>query len=289
MTFMTETAKYETKNVENMIRDSRNITFLNMFSVGKEVLRIEAETYYVEDVLGNGDVINIIGKFIVNSDPCARLNIVCKDERKRRPETLRKVGVTLEELRNGMEKKEVARTVSDYFIKYDGIIVSCKPYSIISLLNNDIIESKYKSIDNPYFDIKRMAKKCGENFADKNSLENLKETFIDCTGSYRRMKKMEQNKKACVVNYAYFWQSTYRKYAEWIFCDTSIGKIYYDTLTEKWGITKKEEKENGLRIESVDTFDVKKQLMDKYRVNSMMELKNLLKEKAEEREKRMAV
>ena len=51
----------------------------------------------------------------------------------------------------------------------------------------------------------------------------------------------------------------------------------------------KEEKENGLRIESVDTFDVKKQLMDKYRVNSMMELKNLLKEKAEEREKRMAV
>ena len=60
-------------------------------------------------------------------------------------------------------------------------------------------------------------------------------------------------------------------------------------MTEKWGITKKEEKENGLRIESVDTFDVKKQLMDKYRVNSMMELKNLLKEKAEEREKRMAV
>ena len=134
-----------------------------------------------------------------------------------------------------------------------------------------------------------MAKKCGENFTDKNSLENLKETFIDCTGSYRRMKKMEQNKKACVVNYAYFWQSSYRNYAEWIFCDTSIGKIYYDTLTEKWGITKKEEKENGLRIESVDTFDVKKQLMDKYRVNSMMELKNLLKEKAEEREKRMAV
>ena len=188
-----------------------------------------------------------------------------------------------------MEKKEMTRAVSDYFIKYDGIIVSCKPYSIISMLNNDIIESKYKSIDNSYFDIKRMAKKCGENFTDKNSLENLKETFIDCTGSYRRMKKMEQNKKACVVNYAYFWQSSYRNYAEWIFCDTSIGKIYYDTLTEKWGITKKEEKENGLRIESVDTFDVKKQLMDKYRVNSMMELKNLLKEKAEEREKRMAV
>ena len=192
MAFMTETAKYETKNVENMIRGSRNITFLNIFSVGKEILRIEAETYYVEDVLENGDVINIIGKFIANSDPCAKLNIVCKDERKRRPETLRKVGVTLEELRNGMEKKEMTRAVSDYFIKYDGIIVSCKPYSIISMLNNDIIESKYKSIDNSYFDIKRMAKKCGENFTDKNSLENLKETFIDCTGSYRRMKKMEQ-------------------------------------------------------------------------------------------------
>lgn len=267
MAFMTETAKYETKNVENMIRGSRNITFLNIFSVGKEILRIEAETYYVEDVLENGDVINIIGKFIANSDPCAKLNIVCKDERKRRPETLRKVGVTLEELRNGMEKKEMARAVSDYFIKYDGIIVSCKPYSIISMLNNNIIESKYKSIDNSYFDIKRMAKKCGENFTDKNSLENLKETFIDCTGSYRRMKKMEQNKKACVVNYAYFWQSSYRNYAEWIFCDTSIGKIYYDTLTEKWGITKKEEKENGLRIESVDTFDVKKQLMLKAAFN----------------------
>lgn len=74
MAFMTETAKYETKNVENMIRGSRNITFLNIFSVGKEILRIEAETYYVEDVLENGDVINIIGKFIANSDPCFNIS-----------------------------------------------------------------------------------------------------------------------------------------------------------------------------------------------------------------------
>ena len=286
MAFITETAKYETKNVENMISAARNITFLNTFCVGREILRIEVETYYIENNIDKNDIINSTGKFIAKSAPCDRLNIICKDKRKRRPETLKKVNVTLDELRNGMDKEEVAKTVSDYFIKYDGLIVSCKPYSIISFPNNSIVEAKYKSIDNPYFDIKKIAKKCNENFTDKNSLENIKETFIDCTGSYRRMKKMEQNKKACIVNYAYFWQSAYRKYVEWIFCDTSLGKIYYDTLTEKWGTTKKEEKESGLHIESIDTFDVKRQLLQKYKANNMIELKNLLKEKAAEREKK---
>lgn len=262
---------YDKKNIELQMQKSEDITFINVTILNKtEILKIEVETYEINTDNNSG-----IGKKMDS------LSIICYDEKRRRPATLEKIGATREDLLNGMKEPDFAKILSEYFIMHDGIIVSYKTYTQIAALNKIIQKYKYKSIENTIFDMRMMTKYCRESYIDKESIDNTKEAFCFCMRKYRRLEKLEQNKYSCVVNYAYYWISEYRNYMEWICCNTSIGVIYYDILSERWGITKKESKKTGLLIESVDVDDVKKQLFIKYRVNNMEELKNKLKERRE--------
>ena len=64
--------------------------------------------------------------------------------------------------------------------------------------------------------------------------------------------------------------------------------IYYDTLRNRWGITKKEQKKTNMRIERIDTIDVEQQLLKKYRSKDLSELEEKLKRLKKEREEKMA-
>lgn len=264
--------QYEKENIEIQLQKVENITFLNVISVGTEVLKIEAETYTIA-----GEEEGLCQKFENKVDT---LNIICHDEKKRRASTLKKLHATIEDLLNGIEEPDVAKVLSDYFIKYDGIIVSYKTYSQISAINKIIQKYQYKSIDNIFFDIKLMAKQCGESCDKSDTISGIRESFISCLKKYKRIEKIERNKKSCVVNYAYYWHGEYQNYMEWIFCNTSIGIVYYDTIFEKWGITQKEKRKTGMMIESIDTEEIEQQLFKKYCVRSMSDLKVKLKEKA---------
>lgn len=271
-------SKYKRENVELQLSKCEDVTFINVIIVGKEVLKVEAETYSfkTKDDTNVASSTNCF-RSIANKENCLRkideMNILFYDEKQRQTSTLKKIGATREDLLNGVKQPDAAKKISGYFVEHAGIIISYKTYSQIAALNKIIQAHQYKSIDNALFDMRLMAEYCRESYPDKGNIQNTKDAFCFCLKKYKRFEKLEQNKCACTVNYAYYWLSEYRKYMEWIFCNTSIGVIYYDVISERWGITKKESKKNGLLIESVDTDDVQKQLFRKYHVNSMEELK----------------
>lgn len=214
--------------------------------------------------------------------PVDSLSIIRKDK-KRNVNTIKKLGVTQEELLNGIPDNDAAKLLSDYFNKHEGIIVSYSTYSIVSGFNRECDRLGLKLISSFLFDMKKMTKKCDEDYPDDGTVENVKEALKFCLKKYERMEKISQNKMECVVNYAYFWQLEVGFGSEWIYCNTSIGLIYYDTLLDEWGVTKKESKKTGLKPENIDVDDIKRQLYEKYRVSSLDELKDKLKRKYEYR------
>lgn len=271
-----KTIWYDKDSVKKTFDECSDVTFLSVsFFSDKNVAEIKAETYHTNAYQD---------KF--KCKPIDSLHLICKDEKKRKPMTYEKLKLKKEDFENGTEKCDVAKIVSDYFIEHSGIIVSYKTQAKINALNKTIQEFSYKCLSNPFYDMAYMTKVCNEDYPDMDSIKNTMEAFKVCLRQYKNMKRLEQNKMACAVNYAYYWENEFKATAKWIVCNTSLAVIYYDTLRKKWGITKKEQKKTNMRIECIDTMDVEQQLLKKYRSKNLLELEEKLKILKKEREER---
>lgn len=263
---------YKWQNVQQQLRN-QEITFLHILSASDGIIeKIELKSY-----IGNTDTM---------SDS---LEIFYHDTKKRRQTTLKKLGITQDDLDNGNDMPDFCKNISDYFIMHNGPIVADKPTSKIKAINKLIEENHFKQIENKVFDIRNMLKSCGETYKGDGSIRSLRSLLHTCFEKYKRLEKIEQNKQDCVVHYAYYWENEKRSDMVWLICNTSLGLIYFDVIHGVWGMTKKEQKKHGLLIEHFDTEDVERQLKQKYHVSDMKELEIkliLLKKEREEQEKR---
>lgn len=242
--------KYERDNFDLVLNSCKLITFLTVFKLyDGNIIKIEAETYRKEEL---------------NNQPVDRIRIICKDTKRRKEETLKKCGVTKEEVLNGCAN--YMTKITEYFEKNKGLI----------LLDN----AKDEKIN--VFNTVAMAKKCDERYKPTGNIDEMKSLFISCLKRYERLEIVEMNKFECTVDYAYYWASQYRQSIKWVFCVTSIGRIYYDTLTKQWNMTRKEKEKTGLIIEHFDIKDVEAQLIKKYKVDCMDTLVEILRRKAED-------
>lgn len=258
--------EYSKENVWKIMEDSRTVNFIRAIGLpDRKNIRIDIETYTAIDGEASQELVD-------------ELHILRQDMTRRTAKTLKKLDVTAEELKCGLSDEKAVKQVSEYLHKYDGVIVSYGTCAVISDINKIAMEFQIPLVENNQFDMKKMTKKCDEDYPDKSTIENTREALKYCLKKYKKIYAAENNKKACTLNYAYYTEfDTVRMYNEWICCNTSIGNIYYDTLSEEWGMTKKESKKVGFSIESVDTEDVKDQLLKKYYVKNMEELKEKLK------------
>lgn len=268
---------YEVDDVLKIVKTNTEFTFLNVAYTNDAVIKVEAETYQADEN-------NLQGK-----QPIDQLIIVFKDTKKRQAKTLEKLGVTKEELENGVPDDEGSLMLSEYFIKHDGIIVSYQTDAKVRRLNKRIQANMFKSISNYTFDIKAMVKLCKIDCPDLGTITNTKRALKCCLKKYDRMKHVEMNKQGCIVNYAYYMELGECNKLKRIFCKTSIGAIYYDPVKDRWDMSKKERDKTGLMIESFDLNDVKSQLRNKYNVCNMSELEIKLRQISKERTKLRAI
>lgn len=269
---------YDKDKVQQTLNECKDITFIKVsFFSDKKVAEIKAETYHADAYQD---------KF--RCEPIDSLHLICRDEKKRKPKTYEKLKLKKEDFENGTEEHNAAKMLSDYFIEHTGIIVSYKTQAIVNALNKIIQKYSFKCISNSFYDMSYMIKVCNEDYPDMSSINNTVEAFKMCLHQYKNMKHLEQNKMTCAVNYAYYWENEFQTTTKWIVCNTSLAIIYYDTLRNRWGITKKEQKKTNMRIERIDTMDVEQQLLKKYRSKDLSELEEKLKRLKKEREEKMA-
>lgn len=261
---------YAIDDVLNIIQANKEFTFLNVACTNDAIIKVHVETYYDESSLSD-------------KQPIDQLTIVFKDTKKRQTKTLAKLGVTKEEIQNGLPDNEGSFKLSEYFIKHDGIIVSYQTDAKVRRLNKKIQENMFKSISNYTLDIKAMAKICKIDYPDLGTITNTKRAFKSCLNIYDRLKHIEMNKQGCIVHYAYYMEFGGCNKLQRIFCKTSIGDIYYDPVKDRWDMSKKERDKTGLMIESFDLNDVKSQLRTKYHVYNMSELQIKLRQISEEK------
>lgn len=294
--------KYDVQNIKNMISKTGCITFLSVISIGKDILRITCKTYKINKSLEfpNLDTHCSIpeaaeslaqfteGPWIFTDSE----DIIMKDEKRRKASTLEKAGISQKEHENGIEKKQAAKILSEYFIKNNCLIIADKAGTKVRMLNRVIAEYEMKNIACCTLDIGKMIKKCeieAEIKTGPEEIESIAEAVKKCLKIYAKLEKISRNKCGCTVSYAYYWENEKVCDMMWIICVTSIGKIYYDTIYDRWGITQKEHKKTGLVIEHFDINDIKCQLMQKYHVRTMEELRLKLIAIRKEREERIAV
>lgn len=237
-----------------------------------QCLEKNPETSYIKAGFAGNDLLSISVETYEEDNLKDSLNVVFKDTKTRHIKTLERLNLTKEDLLNGMNEKTAAKMISDYFICHDGMIVAEKAEALIHVLDKLMRRYHYRFILSQYFDIEKLANEC-----DQKKSSDIKETFQSCMKKYKRWKRMEKNKKACVVKYAYYWENDRRSDTKWIVCRTSIGDIYYDLMKKEWKVTKKETKNSGLVIASVDIPDVIKQLNQRYRVSGVVELERYLR------------
>lgn len=202
-----------------------------------------------------------------------RLDIIFQDMKKRQKKTLDKAGVTAWQLRNGMERMEAAKQLSEYFIQNDGPLVGYEVRSAKRKLDKTIREHMFKPIGCACLDLGEMARECGI-YQGKDMVK----VFADCLGQYRRFQWMERNQFGCVVNYAYSMTVGYGKPKEMVYCDTTIGRIFYSLSDDTWFMSQKEMARTGHRIENFDIGNIKWQLRAKYGVHNMSELARKLQD-----------
>lgn len=309
-------SKYDAQNITKMILKTGRITFLSVITIGKDILRICCKTY--SDVSKQkgplSQIINDSSWMLTDSK-----DIIMKDKKKRKASTLEKAGISQEEHEHGITQEQAAKMLSDYFIKNDCIIIASKAGSKVRMLNkmitesrpqicstasSDTIETYTKCSENNssesmkliscelQFDIDKMLKKCeiaAEIKTGPEEIEAMIKALKKCLKTYSKLEKISKNKCECTLSYAYYWESENVCDMMWIICVTSIGSIYYDTIYDRWGITQKEHKKTGLVIEHFDINDIKRQLMERYHVKTMEELKLKLIAIRKAKEERIAV
>lgn len=203
------------------------------------------------------------------------LDIIFHDSKKRRTKTLEAAGITESQLRSGIEEKAGMLTLSEYFIDYNYPIIGYGISSKLKKINDRIAMYQYKTIDCQQIDLTKAAKECGIRCISQNEEALLRE----CLKCYEKVKRLEENKFGCVVNYVYHMTLEYGKTKDMIYCDTTIGRISYDIEDDTWSMSQAEMKKTGHRIENFDIEDIKRQIRQRYKVRNMSELVNYLSTK----------
>lgn len=230
------------------------VTFLQVFTASDgAVLRCKAETYKDEEEVG-------------------KLDIIFRDEKRRQTKTLKKAGVTSQQLKEGIDKGDGAKQLSDYFIMHDGVIVGYGAKTAKNKINSLIQTYQFKMAGCVTLDLADMVNECGLPHG-----KNLRRVFGECLYQYGQFYRMEQNHFYCVVDRAYNMTLSYKKPREIVYCDTSIGRIYYDLEDDAWAMSKAEMERTGNRIENFDIEDIKRQLRERYEVRNMSELSKKLR------------
>lgn len=251
----------------NKIESSTEITFIDAkwFS-DNTLVRITAKTY-------DAGLLEVIDS----------IDIIFKDTKKRQKRTLEKLEIEKEALLNGVEHKDGLKSISEYFINHNELVVGIDTKNKIRKINKSITEFQLKQLDVVILNLEKEADYCGIS-APKESFNDMYSNLKKCIRKYEVIKNMEYNKYDCVVNYAYYQSLEFSNNKSWICCVTSIGKIIYDINRDEWSMTKKEQKVTGLRIENFDVDNIKSQLKEKYNVISIIDLYEKLKQKSLQRQ-----
>ncbi len=244
------------KNILSALDNIKEITILNAdtSSEGK-ILHITANTYNIK----SGITIDTI-------------DIIFNDLKKRQKRTLDKLGLTKEQLNNGIDEESGLRQISEYFINHDSLIAGINIKSLIKIINKKLEMYSLKKINGLFFDIFKESEYCGiEFYKNKKSFEYILALTEQCIKRYKKISEIENNKYDCVLNYAYYRELEYGKKQHLIYCNTTIGVIFYDIDKDEWAIAKKEQKRTGLIIENFDIENIKQQIRLKYKVRNMSE------------------
>lgn len=245
----------------DMFEKNKEITFLDLFMFkDNTIAKITAKTY---DITLENEIDGI--------------EVVFKSEVKRRQSTLDKVGITKEQMEAALDEHSGMRLISDYFINHNQIIAGCQVNSKIKRINKKMELYLLKMLNGTSFDVTKEAECCN---VDINPLSDMRDIIKTCKRKYENLQKIEQNKFDCVVNYAYYKELEYGMIQKLVYCNTSLGLIFYNLNTDTWTMTKKEQKKTGRRIENFDIESIKMQLRKKYKVLNMSELAGKLKEVA---------
>ena len=258
--------------VKGVLKNSQSVSFINLTPIGGkagEFLRIQAVTYGVD----NGQVTdNVVDE----------LDVWINDGKRRHAKTLQKFGVTKEEFDGFTPASDAAVTVSNYFIKHDDTLVITK---LADKNNVNKFLNEYKcytlNTDN-IIRMDTMAEDCMKKLPEFPDIDAQLKCFRYYFEKYERSETKELNRIDCAVECAWYWESNEHFPIRWILCKTSIGRVYYDTARRRWGITEKERKKNGFKIEMIDIDSIEQQLFEKYKVESMFELQKKLMKKNKE-------
>ena len=160
--------EYSKENVWKIMENSKTVNFIRAIGLpDRKNIRIDIETYAVTD----GEV----GQELIDE-----LHILRQDMTRRTAKTLKKLDVTAEELKNGIADEEAVKQISEYLHKHDGVVVSYGTSAVISDINKIALEFQVPLIENNQFDMKKMTKKCDEDYPDRSTIKNTREALKYC-------------------------------------------------------------------------------------------------------------
>lgn len=85
----------------------------------------------------------------------------------------------------------------------------------------------------------------------------------------------DREKEKVKLRYLFYWENPHQKSMTRIICETSAGRIYYDTIAKCWGVNA----DSKLSIKSFDLDHLEEQCLFRYQVTDMYALIKLLKKK----------
>ena len=246
----------QSKKILSLFHSVGEITILDIgITSDNTILRVAAKSYRID------------------SYECIdEINIVFKDCKKRQKKTLEKLGLTKEQIENGFDEEPGFRMISENFIQHNTLTAGTNISKTIKAINRKAEQYSLKKIESAAFDVFKESDYCGIEY-DKNriSMNEMLQLIKKCIKKYTEINELEQNKYECVLNYAYYKELEYGRKRYLIYCNTSIGNIYYDLDKDVWVMTKKEKQKTGLIIENFDVDDIKRQIRQKYHVMNMSE------------------
>lgn len=261
--------KYDTDMILPVLQQSENVTFLSVSMLQDgSILKIEADSCQLgTDLLETGHAL-----------------FIKKEQKKRRPTTLARFGLSEEDIaEHGLEEEDWKKELEKYLKKNPGIIVLYQTLPKVSAVTSLLSSCGFSQ--ELIYTVKKMAEAIGDSYSGKETIKKAKDVFLMSVKRYQRLKEAEKNQQDCILDYAYYFDI---HAIIGILCVTSIGKVYYDIVNERWAISKKEQKRTGLRIEQINTAGLQAQLLKKYQAVDMCDLELKLHEKQLERQCRTA-
>lgn len=118
-----------------------------------------------------------------------------------------------------------------------------------------------------------------------SSLDDITTTrrvFMCCLQKYLQdLNKNEDVKRTyAYMNYCYYWINPNKPSMRRLIVDTSIGRLYYDTVGRSWGVNKN----SRLNINSINMEDLESQCLRRYRCQDMDALSRYMQKRSAEKE-----